>query len=117
MTFMRLNFSHGDFEEHAKKVKNLKKASKATHMKAITFQDLGGPKIRTGEFHTPSGRAHIEAGEKFILTTLKAKGDGTRVHITYKKLPKEVKVGHRIMLDDGKKELDSYFHKRNRDYY
>jgi pyruvate kinase len=105
MNVMRMNFSHGDFKEHQIKVDNLKKAMKSTGIPAAILQDLGGPKIRTGEFNTESGRITIEKGQKFILTTEKIKGDMKKVHVSYDKLPQEVKVGHRIMLDDGKKEL------------
>ena len=105
MNVMRLNFSHGDFAEHQKKIDNLKKAIAKTGIPAATFQDLGGPKIRTGEFDTESGRVTIKKGQQFILTTKLIKGDENRVYINYDKLPKEAKVGDRIMLDDGKKQL------------
>jgi pyruvate kinase len=105
MNVMRLNFSHGDFKEHQAKVDNLKKAIKATGIAAATFQDLGGPKIRTGEFNTENGRITIKKGQTFTLTTENIKGDEHKVYINYAKLPKEAKVGDRIMLDDGKKEL------------
>lgn len=105
MNVMRMNFSHGDFAEHQEKVDNLKKAIKKTGIAASMFQDLGGPKIRLGEFGTESGRVTIKNGQKFILTTEKCVGDENRVHINYPKLIDEVKVGHHIMLDDGKKKL------------
>lgn len=105
MNVMRLNFSHGDFAEHQKKIDNFKKAVKSTGIPAAVFQDLGGPKIRTGEFNTESGRVTIVKGQTFTLTTENIKGDETKVYINYAKLTKEAKVGERIMLDDGKKEL------------
>ncbi len=105
MNVMRMNFSHGDFAEHQVKVNNLKKAIKKTGIPAAMFQDLGGPKIRLGEFGTESGRVTIKNGHKFTLTTDKCVGDEARCHINYPKLIEEVKVGHHIMLDDGKKKL------------
>jgi pyruvate kinase len=105
MNVMRMNFSHGDFAEHQIKIDNLKKAIAKTGIAAATFQDLGGPKIRTGEFGTESGRVTIKNGQKFTLTTDKVVGDESRVSISYTKLPAEAKVGERIMLDDGKKQL------------
>lgn len=105
MNVMRINFSHGDFKEHQVKVDNLKKAIEKTGMPAAVLQDLGGPKIRLGEFGTESGRVTIKKGQKFVLTTEKIVGDENKVHINYAKLPQEVKAGHRIMLDDGKKEV------------
>lgn len=102
---VRMNFSHGDFAEHQAKIDNGKKASEITGLPIAFLQDLGGPKIRTGEFDTESGRVTIKKGKTFTLTTKKVKGDETICSVNYKKLPQEVEVGHRIMLDDGKKEL------------
>jgi pyruvate kinase len=101
----RLNFSHGDFAEHQEKVDNGRKASEKTGIPLAFLQDLGGPKIRIGEFATESGRVTIKKGQTFTLTTKTIKGDETIAHVNYKKLPKEIKVGHTIMLDDGKKRL------------
>ena len=105
LNVMRLNFSHGDFAEHQDKVDNGKKASEATGMPLAYLQDLGGPKIRIGEFATESGRVTIKKGQTFTLTTKLIKGDETIAYINYKKLPQEIKVGHTVMLDDGKKRL------------
>lgn len=105
LNVMRMNFSHGDFAEHQKKLDNGKAASKKTGIPLAFLQDLGGPKIRTGEFDTESGRVTIKKGQTFTLTTEKMKGDDTICHVNYEKLPAEIKVGHRIMLDDGKKKL------------
>lgn len=105
LNVMRFNFSHGDFSEHQEKVDNGRKASKATGIPVSMFQDLGGPKIRTGEFNTENGRVTIKKGAKVVLTTEKMIGDENRFHINYEKLPEEAKVGHVIMLDDGKKRL------------
>jgi pyruvate kinase len=105
LNVMRMNFSHGDFAEHQNKFDNLKKAVAKTGIPAATLQDLGGPKIRTGEFGTETGRVTIKKGQTFTLTTRTIKGDNTICSINYDKLPKEAKVGDRIMIDDGKKRL------------
>lgn len=105
LNIVRVNFSHGDFKEHQRKIDNARKASEKTGLPVAFLQDLGGPKIRTGEFATDTGRIKINKGQNFILTTRKVKGDENICSVNYKKLSKEIKVGHRIMLDDGKKEL------------
>lgn len=105
LNVVRMNFSHGDFAEHQKKVDNGRKASKKTGIPIAFLQDLGGPKIRIGEFDTPTGRITLVPGQKFTLTTDKFKGTEEKVHVNYSKLPKEIKVGGNIMLDDGKKRL------------
>ncbi len=105
LNVVRMNFSHGDFAEHQKKIVNGRAASKKTGIPVAFLQDLGGPKIRTGEFDNDSGRVTIKKGKTFTLTARKIKGTEEICHVGYSKLPKEIKVGHRIMLDDGKKEL------------
>lgn len=100
---MRLNFSHGDFEEHQVKVDNLRKASEKTGIPSAIMQDLGGPKIRIGDFK--NGAVILKEGQKFTITTNDVEGDETKVSVNYKPLPKEVEVGGTILLHDGKKEL------------
>lgn len=104
MNVMRINFSHGDFAEHQKKVDNLKAAMSATGLPAAVLQDLGGPKIRIGNFK--EGKTVLVPGSTFTLTTEEIDGDDSKVSINYKNLPKEVAPGHTIFLHDGKKKLE-----------
>ncbi len=101
---MRLNFSHGDFAEHQVKVDNLRKAIKKTGISAAIMQDLGGPKIRIGDFK--DGMVHLKEGQMFTITTDDVMGDETRVSVNYKPLPKELSVGSPVLLHDGKKRLE-----------
>jgi|AntRauTorckE6833_2_1112554.scaffolds.fasta_scaffold31693_1 pyruvate kinase len=105
LNVIRMNFSHGDFAEHQEKVDNTRKVSKETGIPLALLQDLGGPKIRTGEFDTESGRIILKKGQTFTLTTRNVKGDETIASVSYKKLPKEIKAGHTVMVDDGKKRM------------
>lgn len=105
LNVVRMNFSHGDFAEHQAKIVNGRAASKETGLPIAFLQDLAGPKIRIGEFATETGRVTLKAGQTFTLTTENVKGDATRASINYPKFPKEVKVGERVLLDDGKKAL------------
>ncbi len=104
MNVMRLNFSHGDFAEHQNRIVNLKKVTEKTGKTVAVFQDLGGPKIRTGEFATPT--VTLNVGQTFTFTTEKIVGNENRVSINYPLLPKEVKVGGYILVDDGKKKFE-----------
>src|SRR6185503_2767146 len=104
MNVMRLNFSHGDFNEHQNRVTNIRKVMKDTGRTVAILQDLGGPKIRTGEF--ANAPVTLTAGQKFIFTTEQIMGDETKVSINYPLLPKEVKVGGFILVDDGKKKFE-----------
>ena len=74
------------------------------------LQDLGGPKIRIGEFNKES--VSLKEGELFTLTTEKIIGDEKKVYVNYPLLPKEVKVGGTILLHDGKKEIGDRGYKR-----
>jgi pyruvate kinase len=103
MNVMRLNFSHGDFAEHQNRIDHLKIVRKTTGKTVAVLQDLGGPKIRIGEFK--DGSITLKPGQKFTLTTEKIMGDQNRVYVNYPLLPKEVKVGGFILIHDGKKKL------------
>lgn len=104
MNVMRLNFSHGDFNEHQNRVNNLKKASAKVGLPAAILQDLAGPKIRIGMFKTES--VMLKEGAKFTITTDKIEGDETRVSVNYPNFAKEVKKGHIVFLHDGRKKLE-----------
>lgn len=104
MNVMRLNFSHGDFEEHAEKVENLKKVQKKLKTRVAVLQDLAGPKIRTGEFETE--RITLKKGATVTLTTKKIVGNAERFFVNYKNLPKELKKGSIVLLDDGRRKLE-----------
>lgn len=100
---MRLNFSHGDFAEHQTRVDNIRKVMKKTGKRVAILQDLSGPKIRIGDFATE--RVDLKEGNIFTLTTEKIVGNETRAYINYPTLPREIKEGGFILLDDGKKKL------------
>ncbi|HEC30815.1 MAG TPA: pyruvate kinase [Candidatus Yonathbacteria bacterium] len=101
---VRLNFSHGDHNTHSASVHLVRGVSKNLNIPIAIMQDLGGPKIRTGEQYKEE--IVLRKGSKIILTTKKCIGDETKLCINYKKLPKEVKKGNFILLDDGKKKLE-----------
>lgn len=104
MNVMRLNFSHGDFAEHQNRVDNLRKVMKETGKTLAIMQDLGGPKIRIGEFE--NGSIVLKEGQTFTITTEKIMGNESKVSINYAPFPKEVKVGGIVLLHDGKKKLE-----------
>lgn len=104
MNVVRLNFSHGDFKEHQEKLNNFKKAIKLTGTNGAVLQDLSGPKIRLGEFYQE--RIELKAGDEIIVTTEQIVGDEKKVSINYPKFAKEVKVGDKVMVDDGKKKFE-----------
>jgi len=104
MNVARLNFSHGDFAEHQNRVDTIRKICEKNNEVVAIVQDLCGPKIRIGTFK--DNAITLVRGEKFILTTDDFEGTQEKVHINYPALPKEVKPGIFIMLQDGTKKLE-----------
>jgi pyruvate kinase len=100
----RLNFSHGSFEEHQRSFDMVRKFSKKLNRPVGVLQDLSGPKIRIGDFYQE--RVTLTAGDDFVLTTEKCVGDEHKAFINYPDLPKEIKPGEPILLDDGKKKME-----------
>jgi pyruvate kinase len=104
MNVARLNFSHGDFAEHQARVDRIRALSERTGNAIAIVQDLCGPKIRIGTFK--DNAIMLNRGDQFVLTTDEIEGTQERVHINYSELPKEVKPGIFIMLQDGTKKLE-----------
>ena len=100
---MRLNFSHGDFNDHALSVKHIREAAEALELPVAIFQDLQGPKIRIG--HLKKDQFKIKKGETLIITTENVEGDNKRVSIDYPYLHEEAHKNDRILIDDGLIEL------------
>lgn len=104
MNVCRLNFSHGSHEEHEVRLKNIRMAAEKTVVPIAILQDLSGPKIRIGDFY--QDRVMLKKGSIFTLTTKACVGDETKAFVSYKALPREIKKGDPILLDDGKKRLE-----------
>ncbi len=94
MNIARLNFSHGTHQGH-KKIFDLIRSE--TPEVAILI-DLPGPKIRVGEMKP---NVILKAGQKFTLTTNPCVGDEKKAYINYPDLPKDVKIGNHIAINDG----------------
>lgn len=103
MNVCRLNFSHGTHEGALIQLKNIRKVAEKLSQPIAVLQDLSGPKIRIGDFYKE--RVVLKKGSHFTLTTKMCEGDESRVFVNYPALPKELKKGDAILLDDGKKSL------------
>lgn len=100
MNVMRLNFSHGDYEEHGARIQNVRDVSKALSKKVAVLLDTKGPEIRTMSLE--NGDVLLEAGQTFTLTTDQSVvGNKERVAVTYENFAKDLKVGNTVLLDDG----------------
>lgn len=104
MNVARFNFSHGSHEEQGGRLKMLRELRKELKRPVAALLDTKGPEIRLMEF--AAGKAELKDGQTFTLTTEVIQGDATRVSVTYKELPEDVKPGNRILIDDGLIEME-----------
>ncbi len=100
----RLNFSHGDHEEHGQRIANLKQAREELGAPIPIILDTKGPEIRTKDL-VDGKKVQLEVGQTFTLTTDDIVGDNTRVAVTYEDIAKDLSVGSTVLIDDGLIEL------------
>ncbi len=103
MDVARINFSHGTHKEHASYIRTLQQAAKQAGVPLGIMQDLPGPKNRTGKLK--KGAIELTENADFVLTTKEVLGDEHRVSVGLPDLPKNVKPGDMIFIDDGAIEL------------
>jgi pyruvate kinase len=99
----RLNFSHGDFTGHADRIARIRAAEKATGHRVAIMADLPGPKMRLGKIDPEP--IQLISGESFTLTSEDIVGTRDRVSMSFEALPKVVKPGDRLFLNDGLVQL------------
>jgi len=99
MNVARLNFSHGDHNEHGNRIRNLRQACRELNANVAIMLDTKGPEIRTGKLKTEP--VLLEQDKHVVLTTEEILGDAERFSVTYADLPKDVQIGSTILLDDG----------------
>ena len=104
MDVARLNFSHGTHEDHSRTIKRLREASARLSKPIGILADLQGPKIRTGPLKDKRPVPLI-AGQRFTISILSMVGTSEGVSTTYKRMPRDVSRGDRILLGDGLIEL------------
>ncbi len=100
----RLNFSHGSHDVHAETIKTIRELNDETGFNVAILADLQGPKIRTGNMK--DNAMELVPGETITIVTEETLGENNKFSINYAQLPQDVKVGERILLDDGKLSLD-----------
>ena len=103
VTTFRLNFSHGDHDDHAERIKIIRKVSNDLDLNIGILQDLQGPKIRLGRFK--DGPIKVKKGDLFTLTSKEVDCNNKIANVTYEKLLEEISLGKRILLDDGRVEM------------
>ncbi len=97
---VRLNFSHGVAQDHIDRARLVREAAQRAGREVGIMADLQGPKIRVGKF--AEGKVMLEPGEKFVLDASRTEaGDLGGVGLDYKELPRDVKAGDTLLLNDG----------------
>ncbi|MCS6874947.1 MAG: pyruvate kinase [Pyrinomonadaceae bacterium] len=104
MNAVRINMSHSSQSDHAETIKKVRKTAEKLNKPIAILVDLAGPKIRTGLLEN-SKPVKLETGKEFILTSRNILGNQNGVSTNFPELPKYVKKGARILLDDGSIEL------------
>ncbi len=99
----RINFSHADYELVRKNVNIIRELNQEYGYSVGILGDLQGPKLRVGVVKEGS---YLNPGDILTFTNEKIEGDSTKVYMTYQKFPQDVKVGERILIDDGKLVLE-----------
>lgn len=103
MNVARLNFSHGNLEQHARDIETIRRVSGELGRTVAVLGDLPGPKIRVGTLK--GGSCTLHQGDKAVLTTRKLTGTAALIPVQFPDLPRSVEVGDRIFLNDGFIEL------------
>lgn len=99
----RLNFSHGTHDNKKEVIEHIRKINKTQPVNIAILADLQGPKLRVGDLE--NGSIPLTEGTDIIFTTEKITGTKEKVYVSYPNLAKDVEVGERIFLDDGKMEV------------
>lgn len=104
MDVARFNFSHGDHAEHKHRLEILESVREELGIPIASLLDTKGPEIRTGKLKDGK-KVTLKEGDLYTLTTEEIVGDETRGYINYAGLAEDVKLGDRILIDDGLIEL------------
>ena len=103
MNVARLNFAHGDFDSHRQLIADIRAAAESAGERVALLADLPGPKIRIGRLKEEP--IDLERDQSFILVPGDSEGDARRVSITFEGLPRAVRPGNTIFLNDGLVQL------------
>lgn len=99
MNVARFNFSHGAYEDH-ERLKEVIAVREKLNAPVATLLDTKGPEVRLGDFENPDG-VTINDGDKFVLTTKECLGTEKKSFVNYEGLPRDVKPGTVILINDG----------------
>ncbi|MDD3242689.1 MAG: pyruvate kinase [Eubacteriales bacterium] len=99
----RFNFSHQEHSAHQKRFETVSRMRREMGLYVATILDTRGPEIRLGKF--AAGKVTLEKGATFVLTTRDVPGDASIASITYADLPRDIRPGATVLIDDGLVEM------------
>ncbi len=103
MDVARLNFSHGDYSIYDRVIRTIREKSRKLKKFVPIVQDLQGPKLRTGELENKE--IELKHGQRILITTQDVMGTGEMISVPFQPLPRLLKSGNSILIDDGLIEL------------
>ncbi|MBD0277522.1 MAG: pyruvate kinase [Flavisolibacter sp.] len=103
VNIFRLNFSHGGHEDKAKIIDHIRQINKTEPYNIAILGDLQGPKLRVGDME--GGGIEVNPGDILTFTNERVVGNKNRIYVSYPNLHNDVKVGNKILIDDGKLEV------------
>ncbi len=99
MNVVRVNMSHGSFEEHGPKITNARAISKKHNKPLAVLLDTKGPEIRT--HFMKDGKINLKTGQKLTISMEEVLGTEEKISVTYTNLVNDVEIGSKILIDDG----------------
>jgi len=99
----RINFSHGSHDSHLKTIQLVRQIDDELNLNICVLGDLQGPKLRIGEIEEGT---IIKTGQTLMITVDPCVGNSEIIHVNYKELPKDIRKGEFILIDDGKIKLE-----------
>ena len=103
MNIVRLNLSHGTHREHGRYIQTIRRVSQRLGTDVAILMDLPGPKYRTGKLK--DGQILLKNRSQVVLTTRQVTGDAGLIPVNLPHLPRDVKTGNLVLLDDGAMQL------------
>lgn len=100
----RLNFSHGSQEEHKKTIDKILKLRKKYNVHISILADLQGPKLRVGKIK--NNKLELKAGDEITFVNKECIGTMSKIYMSYSRFAKDVSVGEKVLVDDGKLMLE-----------
>jgi pyruvate kinase len=99
----RLNFSHGTHEQHKEVIDHINRINKDFPFNIAILADLQGPKLRVGDIE--GGALDLKKDDEFLFTNEACLGNKDGVYLSYPNFYQDVRIGEKILLDDGKMEV------------